>query len=296
MMPKLHFRPLFVLLGLLALAAVPSSLLAQDSPKLIILGFDGADADLARQWMDEGKLPNLAKLRDQGTFAPLRSTIPSQTPVSWSTFSTGLSPGRHGIFDFLKRNPEDYKPSFAAADVGKEPFLWGANNPWIFGAISFLVLALLLFLLLKLFRLRTPLAAAIAAVLAVLAGGGVGMAADRLLPKARPIAINRQQGDTFWKILGNTGKRVRVVRVPVTFPPKGYQGGQLLSGLGTPDLSGRIGKPSTSPPSCSSSPRAAATSRSRWSSWSTIRASSRPRSRGRRTSSSRTRATTSTSP
>ncbi|HEX6862577.1 MAG TPA: alkaline phosphatase family protein, partial [Thermoanaerobaculia bacterium] len=238
MMPRTYVRLLLALLGLLL--TVPA--VAQE-PKLIILGFDGADADLSRQWMDEGKLPNLAKLRAEGTFAPLRSTIPSQTPVSWSTFSTGLSPGRHGIFDFLKRSTETYKPDFAAATEGSEPFLWGARTPWIAGVIGAVVLALVLFLVLKLFRMRTPVAAAVAGVLAVLAGGGLGMAADRLLPKERPIAISHQQGETFWSILGKQGKRVRVVRVPVTFPPKPYENGELLSGLGTPDISGRIGKP-----------------------------------------------------
>ena len=241
MMPRMPFRLLLALLGLLL--TLPAFAQAQGDSKLIILGFDGADADLTRQWMDEGKLPNLAKLRSEGTFAPLRSTIPSQTPVSWSTFSTGLSPGRHGIFDFLKRNPEDYKPGFAAAEEGSEPFLWGDRTPWIAGVAGALVLALVLFLVLKLFRIRTPIAAAVAGVLAVLAGGGLGVAADRLLPKERPIAISHQQGETFWSILGRQGKRVRVVRVPVTFPPKAYEHGELLSGLGVPDISGRIGKP-----------------------------------------------------
>ncbi len=245
-MPRKTLRLLLTLIGLLALGllvAPAAPLAAQESPKLIILGFDGADADLARQWMDEGKLPNLARLRSEGTFSPLRSTIPSQTPVSWSTFATGLSPGRHGIFDFLKRNPEDYKPSFAAADIGSEPFLFGKNNPAVLGLIAAAAVMLLLFLILKIFKVRTGRAATIAGVLAVAAGVGMGVAASRLLPVSRPIAINRQQGDTFWKILGDQGKRVRVTRVPVTFPPKAYEHGTLLTGLGTPDLSGRIGKP-----------------------------------------------------
>jgi predicted AlkP superfamily phosphohydrolase/phosphomutase len=245
-MPRTPFRCLLALLGLLALGLpFPVRAQAQESPspKLIILGFDGADADLARQWMDEGKLPNLAKLRAEGTFSPLRSTIPSQTPVSWSTFATGLSPGRHGIFDFLKRNPEDYKPSFAAADIVREPFLFGKNNPLVLGLIGAVAVLLLLFLLLKLFRMRTSRAAVVAGVLAVAAGIGLGIAVSRLLPVDRPNAVNRQQGDTFWKILGDAGKRVWVARVPVTFPPKAYQHGSLLTGLGTPDLSGRIGKP-----------------------------------------------------
>ena len=229
-------------LVLLALAALPAA--AQRAPeKLIILGFDGVDAKLTQQWMDEGKLPNLAKLRGQGTFTALRPTIPSQTPVSWSTFSTGLNPGRHGVFDFLKRNPKDYKPSFAAAEPGKEPFLFGANNGWIVGLIAAVVVALLFLLILKLFRLRWAVAAAVALVLGIAAGVGSGMAAARLLPQSRPIAISNQHGDTFWQLLGAAGKRVTVMRIPVTFPPKAFANGRLLSGLGVPDLSGRIGKP-----------------------------------------------------
>lgn len=230
----------------LALAAllVPAAAPARAAePKVIVLGFDGADAGLAEQWMNEGKLPNLAKLRDQGTFSPLQSTIPSQTPVSWSTFSTGLNPGRHGIFDFLKRDVATYTPSFAAFDEKSEPFLWGEKTPMIVAAIAALVLALLFLGILKLFRLRTSIAAAVAVVIAI--GGGVAAhaAAAKLLPKSRPVAFNRQQGETFWTTLGKAGKRVRVIRIPVTFPPKPFEHGELLSGLGVPDLSGRIGKP-----------------------------------------------------
>ncbi len=252
-MPRRLSKRALPSLALLLLAAFASLLApapaqaatgsAASSQKLVILGFDGVDAKLTEKWMDEGKLPNLAKLRAQGTFSPLLSTIPSQTPVSWSTFATGLSPGRHGIFDFLKRDPATYRPSFAMFDEKRVPFLWGTSNPLIVGLGGALVLTLVLFLLLKLFRLRTRPAFVTALVLGIVLGIGAGAAASRLLPVDRPAAVNRQQGDTFWAILGNAGKRVRVIRVPVTFPPKPYEHGELLSGLGTPDLSGRIGKP-----------------------------------------------------
>lgn len=213
-------------------------------PRVVILGFDGADAALTERWMDEGELPNLARLRAEGTFAPLRSTIPSQTPVSWSTFSTGLNPGRHGIFDFLKRDTADYRPSFAAADEGRAPFLWGENNPLILGVLVFAALFVLVFLVLLLpWRRKLGRAAIVAGALGVAAGAGAAWAAGEYLPVDHPIAINRQQGATFWEVLGEAGKEVRVIRVPVTFPPEPFPHGELLSGLGTPDVSGRIGKP-----------------------------------------------------
>lgn len=243
--------------GLLAAAAAllaalaaspPAAAQAADSaaaapPKVIVLGFDGADAEMTRQWMDEGRLPNLARLRDQGTFAPLRSTVPSQTPVSWSTFSTGLNPGRHSIFDFLRRDPANYRPTFAAVDESTAPFLWGERNGIVLGLAVGLALALLVFGVLKLFRRRTVPSLVAALVVAAVAGGGAGWMAATWLPVTRPIVENRQQGDTFWQLLGAAGHRVRVVRVPVTFPPEDFAHGRLLSGLGVPDLSFRIGKP-----------------------------------------------------
>lgn len=153
---------------LLATLTLPAA--AADKPRTVILGFDGADARMTEQWMDEGKLPNLARLRDQGTFSPLRSTVPSQTPVSWSTFSTGLSPGRHSIFDFLKRDTATYRPSFAAFDETKTTFLYGERNGLVFGLGAGVAVLLVLFLLFKLFRVGTGKALAISALLAAGAG------------------------------------------------------------------------------------------------------------------------------
>ena len=61
---------------------------------------DGADYDVITEMLAAGRLPTLARMRDQGAFGPLRSTEPPITPVAWSTFLTGLEPGRHGIYNF----------------------------------------------------------------------------------------------------------------------------------------------------------------------------------------------------
>src|SRR5258707_6897808 len=118
----------FRILTLVA-ALCPIPMMARE--KVIVLGFDGVDARYTEQWMNEGKLPNLARLRAQGTFRPLRPTVPAQTPVSWSTFSTGIDPGRTGIFDFLRRDPKTYLPFFATFDETKEPFLFGYNKAYV---------------------------------------------------------------------------------------------------------------------------------------------------------------------
>src|SRR5579864_5664235 len=177
--------------GPLVAAGEPATAASQAPRKLVILGFDGADAKLTERWMAEGKLPHLAALRRQGAFAPLLSTIPSQTPVSWSTFATGLNPGRHGIFDFLKRDPQTYHPSFAAFDQKEEPFLWGKGNGWIVGAIAGVAVFLLALLVASVVRRvvgrregwrgSAAIAAVAAALCGIAAGIGAGVAADRLL-------------------------------------------------------------------------------------------------------------------
>ncbi len=60
--------------------------------------------------LSRGRLPNLARLRDRGGYSRVATTTPAQTPVAWSTFATGVNPGGHGIFDFLRRDPSTYLP------------------------------------------------------------------------------------------------------------------------------------------------------------------------------------------
>ena len=93
--------------------------------QVVVLGFDGADPNLAAKWMKDGKLPNLQRLAESGTFRPLGTTNPPESPVAWAAFATGLNPGGTGIFDFLKRDPQTYLPELALVSREKAEFLWG---------------------------------------------------------------------------------------------------------------------------------------------------------------------------
>ena len=86
--------------------------------RLIIVGLDGLDPELATQFMAKGKLPNLAELRETGHFSPLKTTNPPISPVAWSSFMTGTNPGKHNIFDFLRRDPGTYLPGLSSAEIG----------------------------------------------------------------------------------------------------------------------------------------------------------------------------------
>jgi predicted AlkP superfamily phosphohydrolase/phosphomutase len=85
--------------------------------RVVILGFDGVDPEIAEAMMAAGRLPNLARLRESGAFARLATSCPAMSPVAWSSFMTGTSPGRHGIFDFLHRDPRTYLPDLSSAEI-----------------------------------------------------------------------------------------------------------------------------------------------------------------------------------
>jgi predicted AlkP superfamily phosphohydrolase/phosphomutase len=89
----------------------------QGNHRLIVLGIDGMDPQLLRQFMSEGKMPNFAKLAAEGDFRNLTTSIPPQSPVAWSNLITGMNPGGHGIFDFIHRDPKTLSLYFSASRV-----------------------------------------------------------------------------------------------------------------------------------------------------------------------------------
>ena len=81
--------------------------------KVIVLGLDGLEPTIVESMLGRGELPNLARLRDNGSYTRLKTTYPAQTPVAWSSFATGTNPGGHGIYDFIRRDPATYQPDLA---------------------------------------------------------------------------------------------------------------------------------------------------------------------------------------
>src|SRR6266571_3857773 len=241
--------------GILLLVALISLPFLQGAAydKVVILGFDGADAALVERYMTEGRLPHLKALRDQGFYAPLRPTNPPQTPVSWATFTTGLNPGRTEIFDFLRRTEGTYLPEFAMIKAGRKPLLFGDRNAMILGSICAVLSAVLVFSAGFLLR-RSARSAILVGLVAGAAGGpAAAFLSLRYLPKEVPTASNPRKGSPFWTATADAGFKVRVINVPTTFPAEEHKDEWMLSGLGVPDMRGRIGSPSlyTSDPSLS---------------------------------------------
>ena len=94
---------------------------ASSNTRVIVLGFDGMDYALTKEMIARGRLPHLARLAAQGTFQPLGTSTPPQSPVAWSNFITGMDAGGHGIFDFIHRDPPKTQPVRLAFEQPFQP-------------------------------------------------------------------------------------------------------------------------------------------------------------------------------
>ncbi len=138
----------------------------------MFIGLDGTPYTFMRRLIDEGRMPNAARLEQKGSLLRMDSVWPWVSSVAWSTMMTGVNPGKHNIFGFIDRDPATYK---------------------------------------------------------------------QFIPTSR-----NMKARTLWELLGDGGKRVIVVNVPVTYPPRQVNG-ILVSGFLSPNLDKAVYPPSYLP-------------------------------------------------
>jgi predicted AlkP superfamily phosphohydrolase/phosphomutase len=92
--------------------------------RVVVIGWDGATFDVAKPLMAQGRMPHLAALLARGVHGPLCSTVPPVTPVAWTSFATGASPGRHGVCDALTLDPKTHEVRFVSAAQRRLPPIW----------------------------------------------------------------------------------------------------------------------------------------------------------------------------
>ena len=121
-------RPRAALLALtLCAAAALAALFAcrgQKPGRVFVLGLDGADPETIDLLMSEGALPNFAKLRREGAYAPLASRRPLLSPVIWTTIATGKTPDRHRIGHFVAVNPTTGEQLPVTSQMRRAQALW----------------------------------------------------------------------------------------------------------------------------------------------------------------------------
>lgn len=97
---------------------------ARSIDRVLVLGMDGMEMSLLKRFTDEGVMPTFKRFMERSGYSgPLTTTLPALSPVAWSSFITGCNPGRHGIFDFVAREPSTLAPYLSTAHARQESAL-----------------------------------------------------------------------------------------------------------------------------------------------------------------------------
>jgi predicted AlkP superfamily phosphohydrolase/phosphomutase len=77
--------------------------------RVVVVGFDGLSPVMVDKWVKEGKLPNMARVMKEGAFGNCMTVLPPSSASAWTSAITGVNPGKHGIYGFLKELQEGKK-------------------------------------------------------------------------------------------------------------------------------------------------------------------------------------------
>jgi predicted AlkP superfamily phosphohydrolase/phosphomutase len=71
-------------------------------PRVLLIGWDGADWRILDPLLASGALPNLSGLIARGGRGVLNSVLPIHSWSAWPSFLTGVDPADHGVYDILE--------------------------------------------------------------------------------------------------------------------------------------------------------------------------------------------------
>src|SRR4030066_441234 len=100
----------------------------KNNEKVLVIGIDGGTFDIIAPWLEQGMLPHLKSLIDNGCSGFLEASVPPVSPVAWPSFFTGVNPGKHGIFDFIEKSKTDQSIHFMNRTHCKAQPVWRYLN------------------------------------------------------------------------------------------------------------------------------------------------------------------------
>lgn len=83
---------------------------ARLAKRVLLIGWDAADWQVAAPLMDEGKMPHLERLVSQGVMGNISTLFPVLSPMLWTSIATGKRPHKHGIHGFAETDPRTGSP------------------------------------------------------------------------------------------------------------------------------------------------------------------------------------------
>lgn len=74
--------------------------------RVLLLGWDAADWKVIHPLIEEGSMPNLARLIQRGVHGNIATIHPPLSPTLWTSISTGKRPPKHGVLGFSEPTPD----------------------------------------------------------------------------------------------------------------------------------------------------------------------------------------------
>jgi len=96
---------------------------AAPSPKVMIIGLDGADWDIIRPLLEQDKLPHLASMIREGSTGVFHTVRPTKSPVIWTSIGTGKTMLKHGVLDWRYIKKNNIEVPYSADDI-RVKFVW----------------------------------------------------------------------------------------------------------------------------------------------------------------------------
>ena len=96
--------------------------------RTFVVGLDGASWLLAEPWIEAGHLPNLADLRESGSYATSRSCLPPVTYPNWKCYSSGKNPGKHSVYWWERIDLDEERIDIMSGSDYKTAELWDYLN------------------------------------------------------------------------------------------------------------------------------------------------------------------------
>lgn len=100
-------------------------LFSKRNKQALLIGIDGVPHSFLKTCIEKDVMPHLRRILTQGfTLHSMNASIPDVSSVSWTSFSTGVNPGEHGIYGFTELDPENYSLYFPNSRDVKAPPFW----------------------------------------------------------------------------------------------------------------------------------------------------------------------------
>jgi predicted AlkP superfamily phosphohydrolase/phosphomutase/tetratricopeptide (TPR) repeat protein len=92
--------------------------------KVLLIGWDGADWKMINRLIDEGKMPTMKYLVENGTMGNLATLDPPFSPMLWTSIATGVRPDKHGILGFSEPDPNMHAIRPVSSSSRKVKAIW----------------------------------------------------------------------------------------------------------------------------------------------------------------------------